>query len=152
MKLKICLFTLVCLQAKLIGSDNQAAGTLNVNSNVNFWGEHRSTQAELAEAGKYKKSQFPVFTGTPLVSPKLAEIQTPLKKNIPQAFVNQTISDQNAQSSSLVTAGFDPSAFSEEGPKSGVSQTLEAQRAKAKLQKTEIEKLIEASKSQKRNN
>jgi hypothetical protein len=50
MKLKICLFTLVCLQAKLIGSDNQAAGTLNVNSNVNFWDKPRSTQAEEYEA------------------------------------------------------------------------------------------------------
>jgi hypothetical protein len=142
MKLKICLFALVYLQAKLIGSANQAANQLDSNSNLNFSGKLRSTQAELAEAKKYKKSPLPFSTGISFVSPKLAEMQTPLKKNITQAVVNQTISDQNAQFSSLITAGFDPSAFSKEGPKSGVSQTFEAMRIKAKFPKTEIEKLI----------
>jgi hypothetical protein len=127
MKLKICLFTLFCLQSKLIGAADQIA--------------------ENAEASKYQSQQAKTLPLTSFYVSKFAEIKKAPKMNITQVSANQNYSDQNAQFSTLDNARLYPNAFSEEGPKSGVSQTLKAQRAKAKLPKTEKEKLIEALKS-----
>lgn len=52
MKLKICLFTLVCLQTNLFGAANQAAEPLNVNSNLNSGDMPTSTKTEFDEARK----------------------------------------------------------------------------------------------------
>jgi hypothetical protein len=127
--------TLFCLQSKLIGAADQSASPLDVNSSLNFSGETRSTQAEFAEAQKYQSQQARVLPLSSFYGSKFAEIKKAPKKNITQASANQTISDQNAQFSILDTASLYPTAFSEEAPKSGLSQTLEAQRAKAKLPK-----------------
>lgn len=135
MKLKICLFILFCLQSKFISGLEQNVS----NSDLQFSFEPRSTQVELAEARKNKNLQFKILSMTSLPVSKIAEIET-AQKNITQAVFNETSSDQDQKASTNlnVTAGFDPSLFSQKAPKSGVSQTFEAMRLKAKFPKTEM--------------